>query len=69
MQRADEFADIRAHRRRLNVAVGRAGDAEVQQFWEQLAVAIFDEDVARLQVAMNDALLVCVLHRVADARE
>ena len=49
--------------RRLRVAVGDARHAEV----EDLRLAgLVDEDVARLEIAMDQAALVRVLHGVAD---
>ena len=47
---------------------GRLGDAEVDDLRHRLAVVDRDEDVRRLEVAVNDAFLVGVLHRLADLR-
>ena len=52
--------------RRSQVGVDRAGQAEVEDL--RLSRRI-DEDVRRLQIAMDDALLVRVLDGVADLRE
>ena len=49
--------------------VHRLGQPEVDHLRYGLAVVQTDQDVARLQVAVNDALLVGVLHRLADRRE
>ena len=38
------------------------GDPEVDNAWQGLAVDFADEDVRRLQVAMNDCLLMRMLH-------
>jgi hypothetical protein len=48
------------------LAPGRLGDAEVDDLGHRLAVLLGDEDVGRLEVAVDDALLVGVLHRLAD---
>ena len=63
-ERADELPDV-GLQRRLRVAVGDARHAEV----EDLRLPGFvDQDVARLQVAVDDAALVRVVDRVADLR-
>jgi len=48
---------------------GGLGDAEVDDLGRRLAVAHGDEHVGGLEVAVDDALLVRVLHRVADLHE
>ena len=48
---------------------GRLGDAEVDHLGHRLAVVEGDQDVRRLQVAVDDALLVGVLHGLADRDE
>ena len=58
-----------ARRRRGEVAqrrVEQLGDSEVEQLHPPLAV---DQDVRRLQVAVDDEPLVGVLHRRADVQE
>ncbi len=50
-------------RGRQNVGRGDVGHAEVEHF--RLA-RFLDQDVAGLEVAMNDALVVGVLHGIAD---
>jgi len=45
------------------------GQAEVDHFWHRLAVVEADENVRGLQVAVNDAFLMGVLHGLADLRE
>ena len=47
----------------------RFGDAEVNHLRHRPAVLNHDEDVRRLEVAMNDALLMRMLHAVADLHE
>ena len=48
---------------------GRLGHAEVDHLRHRPAVVQADQDVGRLQVAVDDALLVGVLHRLADGNE
>ena len=49
--------------------VNGLGDAEVDHFGRRLAVSKRDEHVCRLDVAVNDSLLVSVLNRLADKHE
>src|SRR5438477_12326943 len=49
--------------------LGRLGDAEVDHLGDRLAVVERDHDVGRLDVAMDDPLLMCVLDRLADRHE
>ena len=64
-ERAHQLSFTRVQRvRRLSLE--QAGDAEVEHF--RLARAI-DEDVARLDVAVDDAAIVRVLDGVADSRD
>jgi hypothetical protein len=44
-------------------------DSEVDDLRHRLAVRVFDQDVAGLEVAVDDALLVRVLDRLADLHE
>ena len=61
-QGAEQLTGLGSARGRQEVGGGDVGDAEV----EHLGLAGFiDQDVAGLEVAMNDALVVGVLHRVA----
>ena len=61
-QGAEQLTGLGSARGRQKVGGGDVGDAEV----EHLGLAGFiDQDVAGLEVAMNDALVVGVLHRVA----
>ncbi len=61
-QSAEQLAGLGSARGRQKVGGGDMGDAEV----EHLGLAgLIDQDVAGLEVAMNDALFVGVLHRVA----
>ena len=48
---------------------GRLGHAEVDHLRHRLAVVERDQDVGRLEVAVDDPLLVGVLHRLADRHE
>ncbi len=63
---ADELADVGPDRRHLDVGVRRPGHAEVEDL--RLAVLV-DQDVVRLEVPVNDALEVRVLHGVAHLDE
>ena len=47
----------------------RLGDAEVNHLGHRLAVVQRDQDVRGLEVAMDDALLMRVLHGLADLDE
>ena len=49
--------------------VDRLGDAEVDDLGHRLAVVERDQDVRRLDVAVDDPLLVGVLDRLADRDE
>ncbi len=61
-QRAEQLAGLGATRRSQQVGRGHVGHAEV----DDLGLARFvDQDVGRFQVAMNDAPVMGVLHRVA----
>ena len=48
---------------------GRLGQAEVDHLGDRLAVVALDQDVRGLEVAVDDPLLVRVLHRRADLAE
>ena len=47
-------------------AAGRLGQAEVDHLGHRRAVVAFDQDVRRLQIAVDDPLLMGVLHGRAD---
>jgi hypothetical protein len=49
-------------------SAGRFRQSEVDDLGDRLAVLRFDEDVGRLEVAVDDALLVGVLDRATDLR-
>src|SRR6516162_875525 len=51
------------------VGPGRLGHAEVDDLGHRLAVVQANQDVGGLEVAVDDALLVRVLHRLADRHE
>src|SRR5262249_50433648 len=65
-QRADELADVGAERNGLSVEIRQAGHAEVEDF--RLAQLI-DENVARFEVAVDDALRVRKMNRIAYGGE
>ena len=48
---------------------GRLGHAEVDHLGDRLAVVQRDQHVRRLEVAVDDPLLMGVLHRLADRDE
>ena len=50
-------------------SLGRFGDPEIDHLWHRHSVVQRDEDVGRLDVAVDDALLVRVLDGVADLAE
>ena len=67
--RADELVQFR-----IDSAVGQAalrgfGDAEVNDLRNRHAVVQGDQNVRRLQVAVDDSLLMCMLYGVADLDE
>ena len=47
----------------------RLGHAEVDDFWHGLAIVERHQHIRRFQIAMNDPLLMGVLHRLADLHE
>ena len=47
----------------------RLGDAEVDHLGHGLVIVLGDQDVDGLDIAMDDALLVGVLHGLADRQE
>ena len=49
--------------------IGRLGNAEVDDLGDRLAVLHHDQDVGRLDVAMNDAFLMRMLKGVTDGNE
>src|SRR5262245_17297372 len=48
---------------------GRLGDAKVDDLRYRLAVVQGDQNVGRLQIAMDNALLMGMLYRLADRQE
>ena len=69
LQRADELAVLRERRPLGQRLPGRLGHAEVDDLGDRLVVVAGHQHVRRLQIAMDDPLLVRVLHRVADRDE
>ena len=61
--------ELRGQRFIRQLAGGRLGHSEVDDLGHRLAVDQRDQDVGRLQVTMDDALLMGVLHRLADRHE
>ncbi len=68
-RRADHLAELGEERLVGELAVGRLGDAEVDDLRHRHAVVQRHEHVGGLDVAVDDALLVGVLDRVADLDE
>src|SRR5262249_10543920 len=68
-RRSDDHPDAGEKRRLGQPWPGRLGDAEVDYFRHRLAIVEGDDHVGRLQVAMDDALLMSVLNRLADGNE
>src|SRR5207244_5038611 len=66
---ADHGAVLREQGPFSQLLLGRLGHAEVDYLGDRLAVVESDHDVGRLDVAVNDALLVGVLDRLADRHE
>ena len=68
-RRADELMQLRIDRRVRQPAFRRLGDAEINHLGHRHAVMQRDEDVRRLDVAMDDPFLVRVLDGLADLDE
>ena len=62
-------AELRRHRFVGQLAGGRLGHAEVDDLGNRLAIDDRDQDIAGLQIAVDDALLVRMLNRLADGHE
>jgi hypothetical protein len=69
LEGADDLALLGERRARRVPLVQRARDAEVDDLRLRQAVAFGDEDVRRLEVAVDEALVVRVLHALADLEE
>src|SRR3989442_1482153 len=65
-RRADELLELREHRLVRQLLLRGLGDAEINHLRHRFAVVQRDENVRGLDVAMDDALLVRVLDRLAD---
>ena len=68
-RRADELVQLRVNRRVRQPAFRRLGDAEIDHLRHRHAVVQRHEDVRRLDVAVDDPLLVRVLDGLADLDE
>ena len=55
--------------RSVSFLPGGLGNAKVDHLWNRLAIVQAHDHVRRLQVAVNDPLLVRMLHRLADGNE
>ena len=69
LQRPDELAVPRERRPLGQLLPGRLRHAEVDDLGDRLFVVASHQHVRRLQITMDDPLLVRVLHRVADRDE
>jgi hypothetical protein len=67
--RAEDLRVLREQRLLGQLGAGRLGDAEVDHLRHRHAVVQRHQHVARLDVAMDDALVVRVLDRLADLGE
>ena len=63
------LADFGEQRAFGQLLAGGLGDAEIDHLGHRLAIVQSDQHVGRLQIAMDDALLMCVLHGLADGNE
>ena len=68
-RRADELLQLRVNRLVRQPSFRRLGNAEINHLRHRHAVVQRDQDVRRLDVAMDDALLMRVLDRLADLDE
>ena len=68
-RRADELLKLREHRLVRQLLLRGLGDAEIDHLGHRHAVVQRDQDVRGLDVAMNDALLMRVLDRLANLDE
>ena len=68
-RRADELLQLREDRLVRQPPFGGLGDAEINHLRHRHAVVQRDEDVRRLDVAVDDALLMRVLDGLADLDE
>ena len=62
-------ADLRQHGAALTALLERFGNPEIDDLRHRLAVVAGDQHVRRLEIAMDHALLVGVLHRLAHGQE
>ena len=69
LRRPDQLPLLGKHRSVRQLARRRLGDAEIDHLRDRLAVLQRHENVVGLDVAMDHALLVRVLHRVAHLKE
>ena len=67
--RTDHLAKLGEHRLLGELLAGRLGHAEVDHLGHGPAVVACDQHVRRFEIAVNDAFLVRVLHRLADLDE
>ncbi len=68
-RRADHLGEVGEQRLVGQLLAGRLGDAEVDDLRHRRAVVQRDQHVRRLDVAVDDALLVGVLHCLTDVDE
>ncbi len=67
--RAHDLAKLGKHRFFGQMLADCFGDPEIDDFGDGTVVVVGHEDIGRLQVTVDDALLVRVLHGVADGDE
>ena len=68
-RRADHLRELRVERLLGQLLADRLGHAEVDHLRHRPAVVQRDQHVGRLEVAVDDPLLMGVLHRLADRDE
>jgi hypothetical protein len=67
--RAHDLAKLREHRSLSQPLGGCFGHAKIDDLRHGSIVVLRDQDIRGLYVAMNDSLLMRVLHRSADGNE
>ena len=68
LHRPEHLAELREHRPFGELLRRGLGHAEVDHFGNGMVVVLSHQHVVGLDIAMDDALLMGVLHRLADLR-
>ncbi len=69
LRRANDLAELREHRLFGQLLINCFGHTKVDDLGHCLIIVLGDQDVGWLEVAMDDPLLMGVLHRLADGDE